>query len=184
MIVLMAVLLMLAFSNLLGGSHEPASFLKQLDNENTDIRWRGASDLAQVLKRPESMNLRADPGFALGSCRKRLRTGLDDLIREEKRIEDKTAKSSPAEKDAAWGKPLDAKRDYVNFLAAAMGDFVAPVGIPLLNEILLREDSPDPKSILRRRQALSSMSNLGNNLKRFHKICPDKPAGRDFPELY
>src|SRR5450631_1279455 len=65
MIVLLAVLLMLAFSNLLGGSQEPANFLKQLDNGNTDIRWRGAADLAQVLKRPESITLRANAGFAL-----------------------------------------------------------------------------------------------------------------------
>src|SRR5215470_9969335 len=62
-IVLVAVLLLLAFRYLLGGGYEPANFLKQLDSDNADIRWRGASDLAQVLKRPESMNLKADPMF-------------------------------------------------------------------------------------------------------------------------
>src|SRR5947209_5674261 len=77
MIVLVAVLLLLAFRYLVGGGYEPANFLKQLDNDNADIRWRGASDLAQVLKRPESMNLRSDAAFAL-ELAQRLRAGLDD----------------------------------------------------------------------------------------------------------
>ena len=172
-IVFMAVLLMLAFSNLLGGGHDPASFLKQLDNENTDVRWRGASDLAQVLKRPESVNLRTNAAFAL-ELAQRLRKGLDDLKEEENRVQTKTAQSTPEGKEAAWGKPMDAKRDYVSFLAATMGDFYIPVGVPLLSEILLRNDSPDPKNILRRRQALGSLCNLGNNLKEFDKLPQEK----------
>ena len=51
-----------------------------------------------------------------------------------------------------------------------MGDFVVPVGVPLLSDIVLRADSPDPKSILRRRQALSALINLGDNIKGFHKL--------------
>jgi hypothetical protein len=175
MIVLVAVLLLLAFRNLLGGGHAPEVFLKQLDNENTDIRWRGASDLAQILKRPESMNLRSDPDFALALAQ-RLRAGLDDLAQEEARIQKKVATASAQEKEAAWGKPLDAKRNYVNFLAATMGDFLVPVGVPLLCEIVLRDDSPDPKSILRRRQALSSLISLGDNLKSFHKLPAPQQA--------
>jgi hypothetical protein len=174
-IVLVAVLLLLAFRYLLGGGYLPESFLKQLDNENTDIRWRGASDLAQVLKRPESMNLKSDPAFAL-ELAQRLRAGLDDLAEEETRIQEKNATASPAEKEASWGKPLDAKRNYVNFLAATMGDFLVPVGVPLLCEILLRDDSPDPKSILRRRQALNSLISLGDNLKGFHKLPAPQQA--------
>src|SRR5437868_12325557 len=117
MIVLVAALLLLAFRYLLGGGYAPENFLKQLDSDNADIRWRGASDLAQVLKRPESMNLKADPVFALDLAQ-RLRAGLSDLVAEERRIQDMTAQSSPAEKDAAWGRPLDAKRNHVVFLAA------------------------------------------------------------------
>jgi hypothetical protein len=174
-IVLMAVLLMLAFSNLLGGSQDPAGYLKQLDSDNMDVRWRGASDLAQVLKRPESVNLKTNAAFALDLAQ-RLRAGLDDLIQEEKRIQDKTAQGAPQVKEAAWGKPLDAKRDYVSFLAAAMGDFYVPVGVPLLSEMVLREESPDPRNILRRRQALGSLCNLGNNLKEFDKLPKEKKA--------
>jgi hypothetical protein len=174
-IVFIAVLLMLAFSNLLGGSQDPAGYLKQLDSDNTGVRWRGASDLAQVLKRPESMNLKTNATFALDLAQ-RLRTGLDDLNQEEKRVQDKTAQGSAQAKEAAWGKPLDAKRDYVSFLAAAIGDFYVPVGVPLLSEMVLRAESPDPRNILRRRQALGSLCNLGNNLKEFDKLPKEKKA--------
>src|SRR5437870_3598056 len=84
-IVLLAVLLLLAFRYLLGGAYTPSSFLRQLDSDNADIRWRGASDLAQVLKRPESVHLKADAQFALDLCQ-RLRASVDDLVTEEKSI--------------------------------------------------------------------------------------------------
>ena len=95
MIVLVAVVMLLAFRYLLGGGYVPANFLKQLDSDNADIRWRGASDLAQVLKRPESMHLKSDPAFALDLAQ-RLRTGLDDLIQEEKRVQEKCCDVTPA----------------------------------------------------------------------------------------
>jgi hypothetical protein len=114
MIVLLAVLLLLVFRSLLGGSYEPANFLRQLDSDNADIRWRGASDLAQVLKRPESLHLKSDPVFALDLAR-RLQTGLDDLRLEEKRLQEKTANASQSAKDIAWGKSLDPRRHHVNF---------------------------------------------------------------------
>src|ERR687894_61497 len=65
LIVALAVLLLLAFRYTIGSGYTPESFLKQLDNDNADIRWRGASDLAQVLKRPESVGLKTDDVFAL-----------------------------------------------------------------------------------------------------------------------
>ena len=168
MIVLVAVLLLLAFRYLLGGGYSPENFLRQLDNDNADIRWRGANDLAQVLKRPESMNLKADVGFALDLIQ-RLRRGLDDLLQDEKQVHDRTAKATQAEKDAAWLK-LEAKRNHVNFLAAALGDFVVPVGVPILCEMSVCDDSPDPKGVLRRRMALSSLISLGNNVTGFKKL--------------
>src|SRR5262245_52000178 len=58
-----AVAILLGFSWLAGGSRTPDQFLKNIDSANADIRWRAASDLAQVLKRDE--NLASDPEFAL-----------------------------------------------------------------------------------------------------------------------
>src|SRR5205807_1449186 len=62
----------------------PDYFLRQLDSDNTDIRWRAAADLAQILKRPESGSLRwkADAHFAL-ELSERLRLALDELYRSE-----------------------------------------------------------------------------------------------------
>lgn len=178
MIVLVAVLLLLAFRYLLGGGHTPESFLRQLDSDNADIRWRGASDLAQVLKRPESMHLRSDVRFAMELAH-RLRSALDELDAEERHIQEKAAKSSTADREKLWrtSTTLRNLRNHVSFLAAALGDFVAPSGLPLLSEIILRDDSPDVKgNLLRRRQALWALSNLGENIKGFKKLSKDKQA--------
>src|SRR5262249_13319192 len=65
LIVAVAVLLLLGVRALVGGAQTADRFLQQLDSPNADIRWRGAHDLAQVLKRPESLALASDPRFAL-----------------------------------------------------------------------------------------------------------------------
>src|SRR5439155_6921681 len=81
LIVVLAVLLLLAFRYTIGSGYTPESFLKQLDSDNADIRWRGASDLAQVLKRPESMELKTDAAFAL-ELASRLQLAFNDLTRQ------------------------------------------------------------------------------------------------------
>src|SRR5262245_39234907 len=65
LIVVVAVLIYLGSSYLVRSSQTPESYLRDLDSSNRDIRWRGAHDLAQVLKRPESLALASNPGFAL-----------------------------------------------------------------------------------------------------------------------
>src|SRR5215204_5999697 len=103
MIVLVAVLLLLAFRYAIGSGYTPASFLRQLDSDNADIRWRGASDLAQVLKRPESMNLRTDAAFALDLA-ERLNAAFEDLVQKEGNLKSKMGKESAEEQSAAWRK--------------------------------------------------------------------------------
>src|SRR5919204_6925535 len=63
LIVAGAVTVLLGFSWLAGGSRSPEAFLRDLASANLDIRWRTASDLAQVLKRDE--RLATDPVFGL-----------------------------------------------------------------------------------------------------------------------
>jgi len=58
---MVAVMIYLGSSYLVHSSHTPEHFLKDLDNLNPEIRWRGAHDLAQVLKRPESLALASNP---------------------------------------------------------------------------------------------------------------------------
>src|SRR5580765_8273836 len=67
LIILVVVLLFIGSTMLVKRDREPDPFLVQLDSDKADIRWRGASDLAQILKRPEPGTLRwkADAKFAL-----------------------------------------------------------------------------------------------------------------------
>src|SRR5713226_4433089 len=64
------------------GSSSPESFLSRLDNPNPDIRWRAAHELAQVLKRPESLELASNPDFALDIA-ERLSKALTELEQAE-----------------------------------------------------------------------------------------------------
>src|SRR5439155_7977126 len=67
LIVLGVLLALIAVFYLTKAGHTPAYFLRQLDSDNADIRWRAASDLAQILKRPDKDSLRwkTDAAFAL-----------------------------------------------------------------------------------------------------------------------
>src|SRR5260221_9738506 len=111
-----AVAILLGFSWLAGGSRTPDQFLKNIDSANADIRWRAASDLAQVLKRDDK--LASDPAFALRLV-DHLQRALDELDRLEK---DKAGSSGDAA-DAAKSKPaLTAQRNYGQYLGACLGN--------------------------------------------------------------
>src|SRR5262245_32394041 len=114
-----AVTILLGFSWLAGGSRTPAQFLKNIDSANADIRWRAASDLAQVLKRDE--NLASDPEFAL-----RLAEHLQRALEELDRLEQDKVKmeSTGAAADLAKAKTtIAAQRHYVQYLGACLGSF-------------------------------------------------------------
>jgi HEAT repeat protein len=175
-IVALAVLILLGFRYLVGGSHTPQYFLERLKSDNNpDIRWRAASDLAQILKRPESTALRSDATFALDLA-SRLDAALDDLEREEK-ITAERIKSLPAkERERSWTR-LAPQRDYVQYLAAALGDFVVPVGASLLCRIAEYDASPDlVHNTLQRRKAVWALGNLGENRKRFQQLTAPEQA--------
>lgn len=177
LIVLVVVLGLLGVFYWTKSGRSPAYFLEQLDSGNADVRWRGAADLAQILKRPEAESLlwKADPRFAL-DLTERLRNALDELAKAE----DETLRLSEGltghERDALWRR-LSAQRHHVSYLAAALGDFHMPVGLPLLAEIALREKSPDAKAnTLQRRKAVWALANLGANTAKFRELPPEKRA--------
>ena len=164
MIVLVAVLIILCINYLFIGGYTPQYFLGKLDSDNADIRWRGASDLAQHIKRPESKLLKTDASFAL-DLTQRLRTALDELDHDEQALAANIAKRPADEHDKAWRK-LAPQRNFVEYLASALGDFYVPVGVPILCEIINREEAPDPKgNTLRRRKAIWALSNLGAHVQ-------------------
>src|ERR1700682_3039466 len=60
LIVAVVAAIVLGFGYLVSGARTTDHFLRDLDSSNADIRWRTALDLAQVLKRPESLALASD----------------------------------------------------------------------------------------------------------------------------
>jgi hypothetical protein len=172
LIILVLVVLFLVSNYFVKHEHDPSQFLAKLDSDNRDIRWRGASDLAQILKRPEPATLRwkADPKFALDLA-ERLDLAYQRLLTEEKEI---GAKIKDKDDSLPW-RPLRHDRDHLSYLAAALGEFHAPVGAPVLCAILKHDQSPDLKgNTLQRRKALWALMNMGENLKGFAKIPPEQ----------
>jgi hypothetical protein len=170
-IILFVVLIVLGFSYYGKRSHDPEHFLRQLDNDNPAIRWRAASDLAQILKRPEPATLRwkADPKFALDLA-ERLEREWKDLLEQEKKLADQASPSTDKNKQLVWRK-LREQRDRISFLGAALGEFHFAVGAPVLCAIVKHGDSKDLEgNTQQRRMALWALMNLGENLKGFAKI--------------
>ena len=175
LIIFVVVLLYIGSTLMVQHDREPSQFLSQLDSDNPDIRWRGASDLAQILKRSEPATLRwkADPKFAL-DLTERLELAFKRLLTEEKVVAAQIAASTDKDKLLLWRK-LRNDRDYLNFLVGALGEFHAPVGAPVLCAILKHEASPDLKgNTLQRRQTLWALMNMGENLKGFAKMLPSQ----------
>ena len=177
LIILGVVLVLLGLNYIRQREREPAFFIEQLESDNADIRWRGAADLAQVLKREEPATLRwkADPAFAL-DLTKALAKAFKDLKDEERRIGEQIAASTDKDKELLWRK-LRPQRDYVSFLVSALGEFHVPVGVPVMCDILLYKDTPDLKgNTLQRRKAMWALMNLGENVKGFAKVPQEHRA--------
>src|SRR5262249_25170249 len=112
-----------------------AEFLRDLDNSNPDVRYRAASDLAQVLLRKDE--LAADADFAL-SLADRLEATRKRMAEPEKEYAAYISRIPPGEREeqknkiASEGQKLAADRNLGMFLAACLGNCMVPVGAPLL----------------------------------------------------
>ncbi len=174
LIVAVAMLILLGFRYLVSGTQTPGEFLRKLDDPNPEVRWRGASELAQVLQRPESRALAADPKFGLDLA-ERLRRALDDMRKEEQATFKPAGAKSKDDREAAWHVHAPARR-YALFLAASLGDMIVPVGAPLLCDMATNDQGADPKwKALRRRRAVWALANLGNNCNRYRQeLSPEE----------
>ncbi len=175
LIILVVVLLYLGAMMWGKREREPSYFLQQLDSDNLDIRWRGAADLAQILKRPEPATLRwkADPTFAF-ELADRLDLAFEDLVDEEKKIGVEFATSTDKDKNLMWRKLAD-RRKLVIYLGAALGEFHFAVGAPILCDIVKHDVSDDLEGITRQRRfGLWALMNMGENVKGFAKIPEER----------
>jgi hypothetical protein len=169
-----AVTILLGFSWLAGGSRTPQQFLKNIDSANNDIRWRAASDLAQVLKRDEK--LASDPAFAM-QLAGRLQKALEEMDRLEKDQPKQESAAGAKDGTANTTKPLTAQRAYVQYLGACLGNLSIPIGVPLLTDLARHGRGSDVKvRALTRRQAVWALANLGEGIKRFDKLSDARKA--------
>lgn len=167
-LIILAVVLVLMGLSYWNSAHEPSYYLAQLDSDNADVRWRGASDLAQILKRnePATQRWKADAKFALDLA-ERLDLAFKRLLAEEKAIGAQYAASTDKNKHLLWRK-LRNDRDYIVFLAGLLAQFHAPVGAPMLCKIVAHDQSPDLKgNTQQRRMILWALINQGETLKGF-----------------
>ncbi len=161
------------FFGLLFGSPSPDQFLHKLDDPNAEVRWRTAADLGQVLLRDQ--HLASDPDFAL-----KLADRLEKAHANSKEAEDAFAKRvgslSPDDAERER-KKLEPERNYVQYLSACLGNFMVPVGVPILSELATQTSGMEPKALaLQRRQAVWGLAVLGEKCEHFDKLPPDEQA--------
>ena len=161
------------FLRLTGGSvmRTPQSFLAELRSDNPDVRWRAAQDLAQVLLRDERLASDADFGLELTA---ELNKALEETTQAEQAVAEKLAKDAEANV-AGEQKDLEARRTYIYYLTACTGNLCTPVAAPLLKQMALDGGGgPARVQATRRWRALWALANLGENLKRFDALSPDR----------
>jgi hypothetical protein len=174
LIVAGAVTILLGFSWLAGGSRSPEQILKNIDNANPEIRWRAASDLAQVLKRDDK--LAADAAFGLRLV-ERMVKALEELDRAEKSVLEIPNDIAHKRERVQGQESLVTQRNYVVYLAASLGNFSVPVGAPILCDVAKNGRGGDQKLRAHvRRQAVWALANMGESRKRFEGLSPEKKA--------
>jgi hypothetical protein len=169
LIVSAVVCFLLLVDWLVTGKRNPQDYLNKLDNENLDIRWRGAEELAQVLLRDDG--LATNPRFAL-DLTERLQREFQNLGN----MKTQASRSRPKQ-----GEFVDSADDgfrenqLLYYLSACTGNVLVGVGAPLLGQIILDTRANDqPAVMLRRRQALWALAKLGENLKRFDRLPTER----------
>ncbi|MGH9677453.1 MAG: hypothetical protein ACRD36_10160, partial [Candidatus Acidiferrum sp.] len=164
--------LLLFFTWAFGGPRSPGAFLRKLDDPNKEVRWRGAADLAQVLKRDD--RLASDGGFA-SELAARLERATESSAEAERSLAERWSKLKPEEAEAESRK-LEPERNYSQYLMACLGNFRVPAGVPMLRRLAEDDKGLEPGALKeRRRKAVWSLADLGQNLSRFENLpLPDQ----------
>jgi hypothetical protein len=166
LIVLGLVLLLLLFMGcggfwglFFGLSHSPQEYIANLESSNPDVRWRAANDLAQVLKRDDT--LASDPKLGLK---------LAELLN---RALDERDRAQPAGK--AEDSANKSQRKYIQFLSSCLSNMNIPVGASVLARMAKKQaGANDPVGAVLRRHAVWALANLGENRKRFDGLPQER----------
>ena len=156
---------------LFGVSYSKEQFLTRLKDPNVEVRWRAAEQLAQVLLRDDAL---ASDGEFAHQLALMLEKTRDDAAPAELAYASKVG-GMKKEEAAAARRKLEPDRTFIAFLCATLGEFMVPVGVPMLKALASQREGVDPKiRALRRRQAVWALANLGQTLKRFDKLDDPK----------
>ena len=167
-----------------GVSYSKKGFLDKLSDANPEIRWQAAEKLAQVLLRDDALASDADfarqLGLMLEETRDRSRQAEKAFLDFQASVakQQELTEQQRKEKVDAERTKLDADRNIISYLTASLGDFLVPVGTPVLKGLAAEREGLDPRAlVLRRRQAVWALANLGENLKRFDALSgPEKES--------
>ncbi len=161
------------------GRTDVRTYLERLKDPNPDIRWRAADDLAQFLHKDLMSDARvaSDPRVALD-----LAELLQEAIRNydpmERSTREQLAKATEPEairERARLLKKLETERSYLEYLTACLGNLLIPAGVPLLSDMALSREGVNEESVLlKRRQAVWALANLGRHLERFTALPPER----------
>jgi hypothetical protein len=149
--------------------HPPEYYLKGLRNTNTDVRWRTAEELANVL--PRNDTLATDPEFAL-----QLTELLKQWLDQNKQNEERGAAArvqSAAPEEGATARELDEQRNSIKFVIQSLGHFYVPVAAPLLADLARAEGSGDVVK-QRRVDAVWALANLGERCHRYAELPAER----------
>lgn len=173
LIVVVALGILWVFERLVGGGRTPEQFSKDLKNPNVEVRWRAASDLAQVLLRDQ--DLATNPVLAL-ELAGMLQTALRDSETPERAWAN--SRKNRSEEEAVPNKDLVQQWEYLQYLISSLGRFNLPVGVPLLKEIAAREPGAEDEPVRNRRhQAVIALARLGENLQHYQDRVQPHLAG-------
>jgi hypothetical protein len=172
LIVSIIVGFVLLFDWLVTSTRKPGDFLKRLDDPNPDIRWRGAEDLAQILLRDD--RLASDPSFALDIAERLEQAFEADVGRDTAVAETPRQPSKGPEVGDITA--LDPRLKDVLYLSSCPGNFMIPVGAPVLSAIAVSERGSNTLAVARRRYraVFWGLGNLGKNVQRFNGLSSDQ----------
>jgi hypothetical protein len=159
-----------------GGAGNKKDYLANLRSANPDIRWRTASDLAQVLRRDEKLASDVDFGLDLTDI---FRQALDDLRRFEREAAEPVTDPSgdTAQKLTKARQKFLSQRSYVQYLGNCLGNMRTPVGEAALANVAMNPGLSDEKSAaLLRRQAVWSLAALGHNVQELQRASAGQKA--------
>jgi hypothetical protein len=147
----------------LGHSRSPEAYLQRLEHPSSDVRWRAANDLVQVLKRDDQLASNPALGLKLAEL---LSQELERHGEDEKALLARLPRLSPQEALKERNQ-LKAQRDYIRFLSAALASMTVPVGVDPLRQMATIQTADSRSTAQLRRHAVWMLANLGENLKRY-----------------